>query len=123
MLDKPRVLIVEDNVDLAEVTCELLGLAGHQAIYRTSIADALDALTRHAGAIAVLMTDINLSTPMSGIELAVYTSQEWPEVALCVTSGFAAERPRRLPEKAIFLGKPWQHDELLAFVHQACGRP
>lgn len=116
----PRVLVVEDDVRLAELVCDLLSSAGTPAIYRTSVTEALDALSRHAGSISVLMTDINLLTPMSGIELAVYAAQEWPEVVLCVTTGGTTERPRRLPDTAMFLSKPWDNEELIAFVRKAC---
>lgn len=116
----PRVLVVEDDVRLAEMICELLSSDGIHTIYRTSVTEALDALARHAGSISVLMTDINLLTPMSGIELAVYTAQEWPEVVLCVTTGGSTERPRRLPANAMFLAKPWDNEELMAFVRKAC---
>lgn len=118
--EPPRVLVVEDDVGLAELICELLSTDGIPAIYRTTVADALDALSRHAGSLAVLMTDINLLTPMSGIELAVYAAQEWPELVLCVTTGGSNERPRRLPDSAMFLAKPWDNAELMAFVRRAC---
>ncbi len=121
LLDEPpRVLVVEDDVRLAELICDLLSADGTRAIYRTTVTDALDALARHAGSIAVLMTDINLLTPMSGIELAVYAAQEWPDVVLCVTTGGSTERPRRLPDNAMFLSKPWDNAELIAFVRNAC---
>lgn len=121
MIDQPpRVLVVEDDVRLAEVICELLSSDGIPAIHRTSVTDALEALAQHAGSISVLMTDINLLTPMSGIELAVYAAQEWPEVVLCVTTGGSTERPRRLPANAMFLAKPWDNEELMAFMRQAC---
>ena len=85
--EPPQVLVVEDDVSLAELICDLLTTDGTRAIYRTTVTDALDALAEHAGSIALLMTDINLLTPMSGIELAVYVAQEGPEVGLCVTTG------------------------------------
>ncbi len=118
--EPPRVLVVEDDVRLAELICDLLSSAGAPAIYRTSVTEALEVLSRHAGSISVLMTDINLLTPMSGIELAVYAAQEWPEVVLCVTTGGTTERPRRLPDTAMFLSKPWDNEELIAFVRKAC---
>lgn len=118
--EPPRVLVVEDDVHLAELICDMLSSAGMPAIFRTSVTDALDVLSQHAGSIAVLMTDINLLTPMSGIELAVYAAQEWPSVVLCVTTGGTNERPRRLPDTAMFLSKPWDNDELIAFVRKAC---
>lgn len=124
MLDEPpQVLVVEDDISLAELICDLLASDGIRAVYRTTVAEALDMLAQHAGSIAMLMTDINLLTPMSGIELAVYAAQEWPAVVLCVTTGGTRERPRRLPDNAVFLSKPWDNDELIAVVRKACVTP
>lgn len=119
MLREPRVLIVDDDVALAEVTCEVMGLVGAPAIYRTSITDALEAMARHAGSIAMLFTDINMRSPLSGVDLAVHVAEEWPHVAICVTSGFDHERPKRLPERAVFLAKPWRSPDVIACLRAA----
>ncbi len=113
------ILIVEDDIQLAEVTCAVVELSGLQAVFRTSIAEAVDYLSRNPATTVGLLTDINLMTPMGGIELATYVAAEWPRVAICVTSGFSPERPARLPPKAIFLAKPWKPPELISFAEQA----
>ena len=116
MVTRSIVLVVEDDVTLAEITCELIEAAGLSAVFRTTMADALDYFAKFSGTMAALFTDINLHTPMGGIELAVHVAAEWPDVAICVTSGIAHERPRQLPEKARFLAKPWRGDELVSFL-------
>ena len=115
----PQVLVVDDDVALAEVTVELLGFAGTPAIYRTTVIDATDAIMLHAGSIRAVLTDVHLATPMSGVELAVFLAEQWPQIGICVTSGIYHERPKRLPDKAHFLLKPWQTEDLLAAV-SAC---
>lgn len=120
--ERPTVLIVEDNVEVAEMTCEFVELAGLQAIYRTTVEEAMDYIARNPDSTVGLITDINLETPMSGIELAVYVAEEWPLIAICVTSGIVAERPKRLPTKAGFLPKPWHAPDLLAFIGEAARR-
>ena len=116
MIQNSTVLIVEDDIHLAEVTCEVLEVAGLQAVFRTSIAEAMDYLARNSGTTSALFTDINLASPMSGIELAVYVAEEYPAIAICVTSGFTGVRPKRLPEKATFLAKPWHLADLMDFA-------
>jgi two-component system cell cycle response regulator CpdR len=122
MSERPTVLIVEDNVEVAEMTCVIVELAGLQAIYRTNVAEAMDYIARYPDSTVGLLADINLETPMSGIELAVYVAEEWPLIAICVTSGYVAERPKRLPAKVGFLPKPWNMPDLLAFINAAAGR-
>ena len=117
MSSAPQVLIVDDDVALAEVTCEVLGFAGVPAIYRTTVIDATEALVRHADSIAVILTDVHLATPMSGIELAVLVAEEWPGVGICVMSGVFHEKPKQLPERAMFILKPWRSEDLVAAVN------
>ncbi len=115
-------MIVDDNVDVAEMTCEIVELAGVQAIYRTSVTEAMEYIARNPLTTIGLLTDIYLSSPMTGIELAIYVAEEWPDIAICVTSGVADERPKRLPAKAGFLPKPWHAPDLLAFIATAVRR-
>lgn len=112
----PHVLVVDDDPDLAEVACEIMTMAGTPAIYRTSVTDAIEAMTRYAGSLGALLTDINLASPMSGIELAIYVAEEWPDVTIGVMSGVFVERPKRLPDKATFLLKPCRPPDLVAFA-------
>lgn len=114
----PSVLIVEDDIELAEITCEMAAAVGAVAIYRTTVIDALDALSRHS-TIRALVTDINLVTPMSGVDLAVFVATEWPDISICVTSGITDQAPRRLPPGATFLAKPFRSPDLVSFL-QSC---
>lgn len=115
----PAVLIVEDDRHLAEITCETIQAEGLQAVFRTSLSDALDYLAGNSAHVCAVLTDINLMSPMGGIELAVYVAEEWPNIAIGVMSGLALERPSRLPLHAVFLPKPWRLEELLNFVQGA----
>ena len=118
----PIVLIVDDDVEVAELTCEVVELGGVKAVYRTSVVDAIDYLARNAGTVVAVLTDIHLGSPMSGIDLAMHIDVAWPTVAVCVVTGFAGTPPTRLPSRAIFLSKPWRGADLIAFVNRAAGR-
>ncbi|WP_165491122.1 response regulator [Lichenihabitans psoromatis] len=120
---RPTILVVDDEILLAEVACDIIDSAGMKAVFRRSIADALSYMAEHADSTVALFTDINLTSPMSGIELAVYVAEEWPHVAICVTSGISLDRPTRIPDKASFLTKPWRHEDILVFAETACGQP
>lgn len=113
------ILIVEDDVGVAEMACEILALSGLSAVYRTTVDDAMQYIARHAETTVALLTDINLESPMTGIELAIYVGEEWPHIALCVTSGGGSVRPSRLPQRAAYIAKPWSTSELLQFAEEA----
>ena len=117
------ILIVEDDVALAEMACEVIEMSGLSAVYRTTVADAMQYIARHAESTVALVTDINLESPMTGIELAIYVGEEWPHIAICVTSGRGAHRPNRLPERATYLAKPWATSDLLRFAEGAGRKP
>ncbi len=122
MSGRSTVLIVEDDIDLAEITCELLESAGLAAVFRTTLTDALEYLARNAATTTALITDINLQSPMGGTELAVYAAEEWPDLAICVMSGVGPVRPSRLPARASFLPKPCRSEDLIEFA-RAAARP
>ena len=122
MSEQPIVLVVDDDIEVAELTCEVAELGGVKAVYRTNVVDAIDFLARHAGPIAGVITDVDLASPLSGIELACHVDVEWPGIAVCVISGVSVTRPIRLPASADFISKPWRSVELLAFIDKALGR-
>lgn len=80
-----KVLIVEDNADLAYMLAEYLCEVGLDA--RTA-PDAEAALARLAGEpVDVVMTDVNLPG-MSGIALATAVAERWPRTGLVISSGY-----------------------------------
>ena len=68
MTDKPlRILYVEDNPLVREVTCELLAQPTRQILATASAEEALDVFKRDA--FDVVLTDVSLPA-MSGLEMA-----------------------------------------------------
>ena len=66
-----------------------------------------------------MFSDVRLKGPLNGIELAAFVAVRWPQIAICVTSGVALERPYRLPKNAQFMPKPWKPLEVISFVEKA----
>ena len=119
-MDKDSVvLVVEDDALLADMALEMIEDAGLKAIAVDSVDAALDYLKEHAGAVSAMFSDVRLRGPLNGIELAAFVAVRWPEIAICVTSGVALERPYRLPKNAQFMPKPWKPQEVVAFVEKA----
>ena len=119
-MDKDSVvLVVEDDALLADMALEMIEEAGLKAIAVDSVDAALDYLKEHADTVSAMFSDVRLRGPLNGIELAAFVAVRWPQIAICVTSGVALERPYRLPKNAQFMPKPWKPQEVVAFVQKA----
>lgn len=119
-MDKASVvLIVEDDALLADMALEMIEETGLKAVAVDSVDAALDYLKEKAEIVAAMFSDVRLKGPLNGIELAAFVAVRWPQIAICVTSGVALERPYRLPKNAQFMPKPWKPNEVVSFVEKA----
>ena len=113
------VLVVEDDALLADMALEMIEETGLTAVAVDSVDAALDYLKESADNVAAMFSDVRLRGPLNGIELAAFVAVRWPQIAICVTSGVALERPYRLPKNAQFMPKPWKPLEVISFVEKA----
>lgn len=94
MLQQParpvRVLYVEDNALVRELTCELLATAGRQIIACSSAEEALSEFKRSAA--DVVITDMNLPA-QSGLDLAKQILSISPMASIVILSGFSLPLP------------------------------
>jgi len=110
-----RVLMVEDEDILRQVTCEVLARNGYEIEAASCAGDALAAI-RNGDGWDVLFSDVVLPD-MNGIRLAEQVSRIHPGIRIILTSGYADDRARRalIEEKRFrFLPKPYSAGELLA---------
>ena len=98
-------LIVEDDLMQREMLSLLLEESGYRVIECTSAEDAQRVLDKDATALCFLMTDVQLSGAMNGIELARIAKERNPRLDVVVTSGRPLPQP--LPAGAKFWAKPW----------------
>ena len=108
-----RVLVVDDDVDSAEMLRMLLGLMGHDAYVAHSGRSALDAAEQHAP--RVLLLDISLPD-MDGYEVArEIRMRHGHSMRLIALTGWGQEEDRQRAREAgfdHFLTKP-AHPETL----------
>jgi CheY-like chemotaxis protein len=109
-----RVLVVDDNIDAAEVTGELLRTFGHEVEVAHDGPAALLAIERFQPAVAIL--DLGLPL-MDGYELAERILARWKTSAprLIALSGYGQKEDRRRSLAtgfAVHLLKPVDVDEL-----------
>ncbi len=115
--DKQRsetVLIVDDQLDLLDITAELFRTMGYEAYTATNGAEALAVLER-TPQIDILFTDVIMPNSISGIELAQITRQRHPATKIILASGHpfpALTSKLQLGKEFAFLNKPYQLADL-----------
>jgi len=112
---RDRVLIVDDNVDGAELTKEWLAMCGYEVAVAHDGSAALDVTSEFAPTIALL--DIGLPV-LDGYELARRLRTRFGSaIRLFAVTGYGQERDRALAREAGFDGylvKPIDLDGLVA---------
>jgi CheY-like chemotaxis protein len=121
----PRVLVVDDNADVADALAMLLEVLGCRVATAATGAEALEHARRSRPRLALL--DIGLPD-MDGLELARRLRAEHPDPAalrLVAISGYGHEEARQRSREAGFdlhLPKPVSPDDLRALI-DACREP
>lgn len=98
-------LIVEDDALQREMLCLLLEESGYRVIQCESAEAAKRVLDKNAGALCLMLTDVQLAGRMNGVELAHVAKDRNPRLDVVVTSGRPLKQP--LPDGAKFWSKPW----------------
>lgn len=114
-----RALVVEDDGCISELGAVMLA-EFELAVDQVGTAEAaLDYLRDWGGRIAVLLIDVHLPGPMDGMALARSVSVLWPSITVIVTSGDPAYRGDRMPERAVYVPKPWRALDIVAIAERA----
>jgi two-component system, cell cycle sensor histidine kinase and response regulator CckA len=117
--DGARILIVEDNQDLARSAHRVLSDAGYDVMVATSASEAL-VMLRDSASFEVLFTDIILARGANGIELAQEAVKLRPGIKVLFSSGFS-EAALRESGKAVvaghFIAKPYRRQDLISRIN------
>jgi CheY-like chemotaxis protein len=96
---QPRILVVDDNQDAADILAEALRLLGHEIVVAADGVQALDIARAQPLEIAIL--DIGLPG-MNGYELAQRLREIHGSIHLVALSGYGQERDRAASMQAGF---------------------
>jgi two-component system, cell cycle response regulator CpdR len=88
-----RILIAEDDDTLRELLVRALGEDGHVLTESVDGATALDALSESNGEFDLLLSDVKMPN-VDGIELALATGRNHPDIAIMLMTGYAEQRER-----------------------------
>jgi PAS domain S-box-containing protein len=119
-----RILLVEDDAALRDVTQEFLAVYGYQVTAARSGAEALRLAGESACAFDLLLTDV-VMPGISGRELAASMQRRHPELPVIFTSGYTAERLGHqgvLEPGFLLVHKPCEAKALVAAVRAALDR-
>ncbi|BDT60472.1 hypothetical protein MasN3_39660 [Massilia varians] len=111
-----RVLVVDDEADVADLAEMLLSAHGMDAMVAYSGAAALEMLATHSDIDAVI-SDV-MMPGMNGLELADRIARSYPAVKIILASGYMA--PSMFDGQAVkqlFIAKPYRIDQLLRLLH------
>jgi signal transduction histidine kinase len=81
------VLLVEDNLSVRQAVAEQLTSFGHGVHSASDAETALKILEEGASDVALVITDISLGGPLSGVDLKQTLMENHPEIKVVLTSG------------------------------------
>ncbi|HEV2099019.1 MAG TPA: CHASE domain-containing protein, partial [Stellaceae bacterium] len=113
-----RILFVEDDAEVAEVTAELLRDIGYQPVEARDGDGALAALERDP-TIALVLSDIVMPGRVGGLELARTLRKSRPELPVLLATGYSEYVSPAASEGFALVEKPYRRDVLAASIRIA----
>jgi CheY-like chemotaxis protein len=110
--DEGRILLVEDDDEVAALVSEMLDQLGYQVTRAACAAAALGALA-DGRSVDVVFSDVMMPGGMNGVELAREIQRRRSDMPILLTSGYSGATIREAKETGIqILSKPYRIDEL-----------
>jgi CheY-like chemotaxis protein len=114
------VLIVEDEMMLRMLACEMVEDAGYTALEALDAAEAV-AILESRSDVALICTDVQMPGEMDGVGLAHAVHARWPAIRIIVVSGQLNLPHLDLPPRSRFFGKPLDAGEVIAEMRDMIG--
>lgn len=120
--DKLKVLVVEDDDNVAALVLDMLAQLGHSGTRVGTVASAMAVLTG-AETIDLVFSDILLPGGGSGLDLAREMARRQIGVPMILTSGYGGGMTQRLAAANLpFLRKPYRMESLQQAIEDALAR-
>ncbi len=114
-----RVLLVEDNDDVAQSTVAILQAAGLEVTHQWSADAALAALSGGASLPDVVLSDIEMPGKLSGMDLAFRLRERWPQLPVVLITGYAKQLEEAVSGGLRVLPKPTPPQDMLLELRRA----
>jgi two-component system, cell cycle sensor histidine kinase and response regulator CckA len=118
------ILVVEDEQGVRELTAKMLKRMGYSVLTAAGGPEALELVRRHAGEIAMLLTDVIMPN-MNGMQLAEELRRLRPEIKVVYVSGYTENtigHHGSTDDGAAFIAKPFNREELGRKVRSVLGQ-
>jgi CheY-like chemotaxis protein len=106
------VLVVEDEPVICMNAVAVIEDAGYDVVEASNADDAILLLEARTDT-RVVFSDIEMPGSMDGLKLIHAVRKRWPPVVLILASGRVSPSAADMPEKTVFLGKPYAEVDLL----------
>lgn len=120
-----RILVVEDQPEIAEVTMIMLRRIGFKAKWCASGMEALDELRNNSEQYDLILTDQNMPK-MTGIDLLHAVHKEFPDMAFVLLSGYSEQNMQDAiaghPAMKAMITKPVEQEKLGQILFSVLGR-
>jgi two-component system NtrC family sensor kinase len=114
-----RVLLVEDNDDVAQSTAAILQAAGMDVTHQWSADAAFAALKGGATLPDIVLSDIEMPGKLSGMDLAFRLRESWPALPVVLITGYAKQLEDAVAGGLRVLPKPTPPHDLLRELRRA----
>ena len=114
-----RLMLVEDNEDVAQSTVAILQAAGLEVTHHWSADTALAALQGGATPPDLVLSDIGMPGKLSGMDLAFRLRELWPQLPVVLITGYAKQLEDAVSGGLRVLPKPTPPNELLRELRRA----
>jgi CheY-like chemotaxis protein/anti-sigma regulatory factor (Ser/Thr protein kinase) len=112
-----RVLLVEDNLDIASATREVLQAAGCEVLHVPAPAQALQLLAND-DEFDLVLSDIVMPGGMDGLELSTRLRREHPRLPVVLMTGYAQKLGEAESQGLVVLPKPFDPALLLRTLRE-----
>jgi len=116
-----RLLYVEDNLRIADITCVMLEEVGFEIVHADSAEQALK-VADEAAPFDIVLTDV-VMPGLSGVQLARRLNRRWPDMPIVLTSGYSDELAAGYGAQYELLRKPFSRGVLLDCLHRHLDGP
>jgi CheY-like chemotaxis protein len=116
-----RILLVEDDVDVGEVTGDILRDIGCEAVQVRDGQTALAVLERDQ-TIELVLSDIVMPGGMNGLELARKLRDRRPDLPVLLATGYSQYALQAVTEGFALVEKPYRRDALAAAIRVSVER-
>lgn len=111
------ILIVEDEVFIRHDLLDFFEDRGFRVFEAANADEAIAVLAANA-TIQIVLTDVQMPGSMDGLRLAHYIRDRYPPTVLVIASGAAKLTDSDLPERAMFVAKPFDPRSVLRDIER-----